>query len=380
MATMDADIQVIGAGIGGVAAAIALAQRGARVRILEQAEAVTEVGAGLQISANGMVVLRALGVVDPEPAGATRSQGTEIRDFASGRLVMHMPAPQAGPTWYFHRADLLGLLLERARALGVEIELGQAVAGYGADGAGCVLTMADGTQRRQAVVVAADGGRSVARAWVDGAGQAQFSHQVAWRALVPGQPGALSRAVLTMGPGQHVVTYPLRGGALTNIVAVEERGDWTAEGWRQQGDPAELRTRFGAFGGAVGDVLRRVETAHIWALYLRPVARSWSRDGVVLLGDAAHPTLPFMAQGACLALEDAWVLADRLAAQGMGGLQSYEAIRRPRAAAVVNAAAGNARKFHLRGAARWAAQTALRLGGARLAPRYDWIYGHDVTA
>lgn len=377
---MDVQVEVIGAGIGGVAAAIALARRGARVRVLERAEALGEVGAGLQISANGMAVLRALGVVTGVPDGAVRSGGTEIRDFATGREVMRMPPPAAGPTWYFHRADLLAALVARARALGVGFDLGRAVCAYGGDEAGCHLTLSDGSQRQSTLVVAADGGQSAARQLVDGPRQARFSRQVAWRAVVPGGQAGQTHAVLTMGPGRHVVSYPLRGGALMNIVAVEERDDWTAEGWRQEGDPVQLRARFAEFGGAVGELLQQIEAAHLWALYLHPVARTWCRGGLALLGDAAHPTLPFMAQGACLALEDAWVLADCLAADGAEGLRRYQQIRRPRAQAVVAAAAANARRFHLRGPLRWGAQAALRLAGARLAPDYAWIYGHDVTA
>lgn len=371
---------MIGAGIGGMAVAVALAQRGLPVQVLERADALEEVGAGLQVSANGMAVLRALGVVGDSPADATRSDGTEIRDFATGRLVMRMPPPAAGPTWYFHRADLLTLLLARARALGVRIALGQEVRAYETGSSGIWLHLAGGERRAAGLAIAADGGQSVARQWVDGHSRAQFSRQVAWRALVSGCEGVESRAVLSMGPGRHVVTYPLRGGRLTNIVAVEERDDWTEEGWRLAGDPAALQARFQGFGGATGELLRRVESAHLWALYLHPVAQRWHRDGLVLLGDAAHPTLPFMAQGACLALEDAWVLADCLAIQGAEGMARYQDIRRPRARAVVAAAASNARKFHLRGLARWGAQAALRLAGGRLAPRYEWIYGHDVTA
>lgn len=378
---MAAEIHVIGAGIGGVAAAVALAQRGMRVRVLEQAGALTEIGAGLQISANGMAVLRALGVIGAEPTEAVQSAGTEIRDHAQGRLVTRMPPPAAGPTWYFHRADLLALLVERAEALNVPIELGSEVAGYAVNRQGCQLTMGDGSRRQIGLVVAADGGQSRARQVLQEPARASFSRQVAWRALVPGtgQAGP-ARAVLSMAPGQHVVTYPLRGGKLVNIVAVEERDDWTEEGWRLEGNPDEMRARFAGFGGPVAALLAQVQSAHLWALYLHPVAARWYRGQLALLGDAAHPTLPFMAQGACLALEDAWVLATCLAADGPPGLARYQAQRRPRAQRVVAAAAANAHRFHLRGPQRWGAQALLRLAGPRLASRYEWIYGHDVTS
>lgn len=376
---MQSEIVVVGAGIGGVAVATALAQSGRDVTVLEQAAALEEVGAGLQISANGMAVLRALGVADAVRAGAVRSEGTEIRDAARGRLVTRVPPPAAGPTWYLHRADLLDRLVERARSVGVVFDLGARVDDYAPEDTGCAVTLAGGETRRAGLVIAADGGQSRARQRVEEPSRPVFSRQVAWRALIP-WTGAVpsAAAVLTMAPGRHVVSYPLRGGALMNLVAVEERADWTREGWRHEGDPAALRAAFAGFGGAVGDMLNAVDRAHLWALYLHPVATRWHRGGLVLLGDAAHPTLPFMAQGACLALEDAWVLARCLT--GGGGLDAYRAARAVRAQRVVAVAAGNARRFHLGGPARWAAQAALRLGGSRIAPRYDWIYGHDVTA
>lgn len=374
------DVHVIGAGIGGVAVAIALAQRGFSVRVHEQAPALAEVGAGLQISANGMAVLRGLGVDEDVVATAVRSSGTEIRDMAQGRLVTHVPSPAAGPTYYVHRADLLNCLVVRAVALNVVFELGDRVVAYQAETTGCQVTLADGSTRSGSVVIAADGGQSRARHHINGAAEPTFSGQVAWRATVPG-PGACTAATgrLTMGSRRHVVTYPLRGGALMNIVAVEERRDWTREGWRQQGDPNDLRDRFAGFGGAVGDILEEVQTAHLWALYLHPVARAWQKGGLVLLGDAAHPTLPFMAQGACLALEDAWVLARCLEAEGLPGLQRFQDARRARACQVVAAAAGNARRFHLKAPVRWAAQAVLQLAGSRFASKLDWIYSHDVT-
>lgn len=378
---MRSETLVVGAGIGGVAVAAALAQHGLPVRVLEQSSELGEVGAGLQISANGMAVLRALCVADAVRAGAVRSAGTEIRDGARGRLVTRIPPPSAGPTWYLHRADLLSALVDRARALGVVFELGTQVDAFAPTDGGCDVTLANGAVRHADLVIAADGGQSRARQVVNGPSRPMFSRQVAWRAVVPWHGGvATAPATLTMGPGRHVVTYPLRDGALMNVVAVEERCDWTREGWRHRGDPDELRTRFAGFGGALGKILAAVECANLWALYLHPVAQRWHKGGLALLGDAAHPTLPFMAQGACLALEDAWVLARCVATGGADGLATYEVARATRARRVVAVAAGNARRFHLKAPARWAAQAALRLGGARIAPRYDWIYGYDVTA
>ena len=371
------EITVLGAGIGGLTAALALARRGAQVRVLEQAAELAEVGAGIQISQNGMVVLRALDVFGDIPAGAVRSDGVELRDFRAGRVVTRLPPPKAGPTWYFHRADLLASLETAALEAGVRIELGQQVVGLDQSGETVTVKLADGSRIESPLVIGADGVRGVSRAYVCGQQEARFSGQAAWRAIVPAAGGEPTRALLTMAPGRHVVTYPLREGAWMNIVAVEDRRDWRQESWRAEGDVAEFHARFGDFGGEVGALLRRVDRVHLWGLHLHPVAESWHRGQVAILGDAAHPTLPFMAQGACLAIEDGWVLAQSLTE---GVLAQYEAMRIDRARRVVAAARGNTWKFHAPSPFREIGQIALRLGGERLAPRFEWIYGADVTA
>ncbi|MDU9003828.1 FAD-dependent monooxygenase [Sedimentitalea todarodis] len=383
MALKDLDIVVVGAGIGGLATALALRQTGARVRVLEQAVELSEIGAGLQISANGMVVLRALGVV-PQGSGGpgVRSDGTIIRDYRTGRRVTTLPPPTAGPTYYFHRADLIDLLHSAAERAGVDLVLAQQVASYDARGGQPSVETVDGQVHLANLVIAADGGRSRLRDTLAGPGAPRFTGQVAWRATISGQNADLDpRAVLTMGPGRHIVTYPLRGGRQTNIVAVEERTDWREEGWRHQGDPEDLKRRFSGFGGEVAEQLAAVKAVHLWALFLHPVASRWQDGRLALVGDAAHPTLPFMAQGACLALEDAWVLARSLSQTGdpATGLTTYEATRKHRAQRVVAAASANARNFHYKSPMRQLAQLGLIALGPRIARRYDWIYAHDVT-
>lgn len=372
---------VIGGGIGGLAAALALRQRGGQVTVLEQAPALTEVGAGLQISANGMRVLKALGVAG-ETAGQ-RSFGTVLRDYRKGRVISRLPGPAAGPTYYYHRADLLELLHRAACQAGVDIRLGAKVIGARKHPNEGEVLLDTGERLRFECVIAADGGRSEIRPFLNGPETAEFTRQIAWRATIPWQSASdAPTAALTMGPGRHVVTYPLRDQRLLNIVAIEERADWREEGWKRAGEPDDLRARFADFGGPVQEALSEVQKAHLWALFLRPVAQTWQNGRLALLGDAAHPTLPFMAQGACLALEDAWVLVrcfDELSGI-TSALAAYEAIRRPRAQRVVAAAGSNAKNFHLRGPARLGAQLALALLGGHLTRRYDWIYSHDVTA
>ncbi len=373
---------VVGGGIGGLASALALRQRGAQVTVLEQAPALIEVGAGLQISANGMSVLRALGVAGDQPEAAQFSHGTLLRDYRKGRVISRIPAPAAGSTFYYHRADLLELLRRASEDAGVDIRLGARVQTVRKHPSEAEIVLDDGQRLRAECVIAADGGRSALRPILNGPEAPAFTHQIAWRATVPWEDRVeRPQASLTMGPGRHVVTYPLRDQHLMNVVAIEERSDWQQEGWRVEGDPNELRARFADFGGPVRDILTKVEETNLWALFLRPVAERWQNGRLVLLGDAAHPTLPFMAQGACLALEDAWVLARSFDSQSgvRQALAAYEAARQRRAQHVVAAASANARNFHLRGPMRLAAQAVLAAIGPRLTRKYDWIYNYDPT-
>ena len=373
---------VVGGGIGGLAAALALRQFGGQVTLLEQASALTEVGAGVQISANGMVVLRVLGVVGDKPETGQRSAGTVLRDYRKGRVISRVSRPDAGSTYYYHRADLLDLLHRAAERAGVDIRLGVRVVQVRKYSGEAEIITETGERLRAECAIAADGGRSGIRPILNGPEVPKFTHQIAWRATIPwSECSDAPCASLTMGPGRHVVSYPLRNQSMMNIVAVEERSDWREEGWRRRGDPNDLRARFADFGGPVGDMLARIKQVHLWALFLRPVAQRWQNGRLALLGDAAHPTLPFMAQGACLALEDAWIMTRAFQEQSgvSQALEAYETTRRPRTQQVVAIANANARNFHLRGPARFVVQAALSVIGSRLSRRYEWIYSYDAT-
>ena len=374
---------VLGAGIGGLAAACALAGTGHAVEVLEQAPAIAEVGAGLQISPNGVRVLRALGI-DPHQAGDP-SQAVELRD-AAGRLVLRMDLPAEPGFFLCHRADLIAALERRARDLGVALHLLQQAESLDLIPGGARLVTAVGAGFETPLLIGADGLHSRLRPLIEGPSAPFFTGQVAWRATIEGDGGPPVAQVF-MGPGRHLVSYPLRGGRLRNLVAVQERRLWAAEGWNHPDSPEALRAAFAGFGGPVPDWLAAVGAPYLWGLFRHPVATRW-HDGqgrAALLGDAAHPTLPFMAQGANLALEDAAALARHLAAtpDRAAALAAYGHERAPRAAAVVAAANANARNYHLKGALAFGAHGVLRLAG-RLAPgaalrRYGWIFDHDAT-
>src|SRR6056297_810603 len=328
---------VIGAGIGGLAAARALALRGAEVTVLEQAEAIREVGAGLQISPNGFAVLRALGLDDALRAVGVQGEAVSLRDYRKGEVArLDLNRLDSRDYYFLHRADLIEALAEGARAAGVRIRLLQRVAKV-EPGARPAVHLSNGAVLEADLVIGADGLHSKVRTALNGTTAPFFTRQVAWRAVVPNSEGRGPEARVDMGPLRHVVSYPLREGRLLNVVAVQERAAWTKESWSQRDDPMALRAAFGDFCGEVQEMLGAVGSVNLWGLFRHEVARAWHGEGVAILGDAAHPTLPFMAQGACLALEDGWILAAALDAAGDigSGLARYQALREHRARRVV---------------------------------------------
>lgn len=379
---------VVGAGIGGLTAAIALARRGVAVTVLEQAPAIREVGAGLQVSPNGLFVLRALGLEKRlQERGAVRGRAVVMRSFDREEDLARLDLtllPTGQAYFFMHRADLVDVLARAAREHNVTFEMGVQVRDV-QTGDMPELTLTDGTTRRAELIVGADGIHSRARIALNGADDAAFTGQVAWRATVANRFGHGNHAMVTMGAGRHLVSYPLRGGDMVNLVAVEERKSWAAEGWNHADDPANLRATFAGWGGIAGEMIAAVEAPTLWGLHRHPVAEVWQQGGVALLGDAAHPTLPFLAQGANMAMEDAWALADTVLRGGVAALPAYQAMRKPRVIKVIKAAEGNAWRFHLKpGPFRFAAHSVIRLGG-RFAPKrmlgaFDWLYGFDVTA
>lgn len=368
-------IAIVGAGIAGLTAATALARRGASVTVHERADALREVGAGLQLSPNALRVLDALDLWPRLQAVSVPSERVELRD-SSARLVARLDLARYRPKDRFrlvHRARLLELLADAARDAGARILLDQDIA----------------TPPQADLVVGADGVKSRMRPLLNGPEIPFFTGQTAWRAVIPAEPGAQSAAQVFMGPGRHLVSYPL-GQGMRNIVAVVERPDWRDEGWSQPGDPADLRAAFGHFGGPVPDWLAAVDQVSLWGLFRHPVAAHWQRPAgqgpaLALIGDAAHPTLPFLAQGAVMAIEDAWVLAACLSEDELTpALARYQALRQPRCQRIVKAANDNARNYHLQGPARAVAHAGLRavstLAPARLIERFAWLYDYDPTA
>ncbi|WP_439124511.1 FAD-dependent monooxygenase [Marivita sp.] len=382
------DITVIGGGIGGLTVALALRQQGATVTVLEQAEAITEVGAGIQVSPNGLRVIEALGLADELASRSVQGRAVSLRNGSTGAEVARLDLkrlPSDQRYLFVHRADLVDLLSSAAREHGVAVRLLQRVDTV-TQGKRPRVVLATGDTRETDLVIGADGIHSAVRPVLNATQKPFFTGQVAWRCIVPNTTGHPAHARVHMGPGRHMVTYPLRGGDMLNVVAVEERAQWAAESWSQKDDANNLRKAFAGFDAEVHQILSQAEAPGVWGLFRHPVAAHWYGQGIAVLGDAAHPTLPFLAQGANMAMEDAWVLADALvrADDINAGLAAYQQRRKVRVTKVIDAAGKNARNYHLSpGPFRFAAHTALgllsRVSPRQMLGRFDWLYGYDVT-
>lgn len=365
-------ITIAGAGIGGLAAAIALAKDGHGVHVAERAPEIAEVGAGIQISPNGMAVIRSLGLEETLSAASVRAEAVHLINGPTGHLVTTLNIKRDAPDlhWAFvHRAALIDMLRKSAEAAGARIETGRSIV---PPDDGAALAGDD-------LLIGADGLHSAMRAVLLDQSEPFFTGQVAWRAIVP-DPDAAPVVEVHMGPGRHLVSYPLTNGR-RNIVAVEERAAWADEGWDQTDAPENVQAAFAGFAARPRGWLDQIEDVHLWGLFRHPVASRWFSAQQVMLGDAAHPTLPFLAQGANLALEDAAMLARVL--KGGKPLQTYQDKRQLRARRVVDAATANARNYHLSGPKRAVAHTVLRAAGM-VAPkaalnRFDWLYRYDAT-
>ena len=374
-------VQVVGGGIAGLAAALACSQSGASVHLCEQAAAIKEVGAGLQISPNGLAVLSRLGLKDAVADIADRAEAVDLRDYKDGKLVCRLDLKAHASDLDFllvHRADLIQTLFQACKAQGVRFAFSQSLSSQdllsGAFGSEAAASPVD-------LVIGADGVRSNMRTALLGPSAPFFTGQVAWRALVSNSMDHPNKVMVHMGPGRHIVSYPLRGGSLVNLVMVQERSLWAGEGWSHRDDPAHVRAAFADFGGLAHVLLNALSEVYLWGLFRHPVAECWFQDRSVLIGDAAHPMLPFLAQGANMALEDAWVLSRALHLHGAmrQGFQRYQFLRQARVKKVVATAQSNARNYHLSAPlTRWVAHSALRGLGA-VAPsamlkRFDWLY------
>ncbi len=376
-------VLIAGAGIGGLSAALALLKHGIEVEVYEQAAELKEVGAGLQLSANGTRVFYALGVGDELKALSCEAEGKEIRLWNTGETwklfdLGKVSVERYGfPYFTVYRPDLLGVL---ADAVGRErIHLGVRCTGFTQDEASVTL---NGSIRGDALI-GADGVHSTIRQGLFGAYQPQFTGIIAWRGVIPLDQAPRMVGTNWVGPGGHVVHYPLRGGRVMNFVGALERSDWRVESWSARGTTEELAADFAGWHEDVQALIRRIPMPYKWALMTRPPMERWTVGRVTLLGDACHSMVPFLAQGAVMAIEDGYMLARCLKALPVpAALLRYENARRERTRRAVEGSADNIGRFHNRaladpGQARQYVER--EWAGQNVASRYEWLFRYDVT-
>jgi salicylate hydroxylase len=334
---------VVGGGLGGMAAAVALAQAGIDVEVHEQAQRLTEVGAGVSLAPNGLRMLERLGVGDAVERAGVRYMSNRLL-LSDGRPAKHEPGhfSQPGTNVGIHRADLLGLLAAQLPA--GTVRTGHRCSGFSQDVGTATVGFADGTTATADVVIGADGIHSVLQGFVVPPSTPVFSGVVAYRGLVPRVDGYPADAIrMWMGENRHFLVFPVRAGQLLNYVGFVSSDGPVRESWSERGDPAALAAQFAGWDPVIGQVIAAISgpggSGFRWGMYDRAPLPRWSSGRLTLLGDAAHPMLPHLGQGVNQALEDAVVLATLLRACSSSSdvphaLAAYEGLRRDRTARV----------------------------------------------
>lgn len=391
-------VLIVGGGIGGLTAALCCHHFGHEVTVYEKSAVMSEVGAGLQVSPNAMKVFTALGLEKQISENSFSPEKIEARLGVSGRHIFSIPLAQhalkkwGGPYLHIHRADYIAALKSalEGRQPGA-IETNAEVLSYSQNSETASLHLTDGRKFTGDVVIAADGIKSVIRTAMLGEDKPDFTGNVAWRAVVetavlehPPNP----TACVWMGAGRHAVTYRLDQGKLVNFVGVVERDDWTRESWTERGNKQDALDDFKGWHPTLSAVLEAANKTSLyrWALFDRKPLTRWTDGRVALLGDAAHPMLPFLAQGAAMAVEDAWAVAALLSVSERSAalsLTQYQAGRLGRTSKVQAASRSNMKTFHQASLIGQISTYGPMWLAGRLAPkivhnRMNWIYGYDV--
>jgi salicylate hydroxylase len=385
-------ILIVGAGIGGLTAALAALRRGFDVEVYEQAPELKEVGAGLQLSANGTRVFYELGVGEALKVHSCEAAGKEIRLWNTGETWKLFDLGKVSlerygyPYFTVYRPDLLEVLLA---AIGRDrIHLGAKCVGFTQTANGVQVHFENHSSTTCDVLIGADGVHSQVRQTLFGQDRPQFTGIVVWRGIVSMEklPKHMVRMVGSnwVGPGAHVVHYPLRAGRVMNFVGALERSDWQVESWSARGTTEELAADFVGWHEDVQALIRNIPAPYKWALMTRPPMERWSAGRVTLLGDACHSMVPFLAQGAVMAIEDGYILARALSAAGdvSSNLLKYESARRERTRKAVEGSTANIARFHhpaLADPAKAREYVEREWAGQNVAERYEWLFRYDAA-
>jgi salicylate hydroxylase len=390
-------IGIIGGGIGGVALARSLDAAGVDYHLFEKASAFGEVGAGVQMTPNAVKVLEALDLGDDLRRMGFLPEAMVGRNWQTGQELFRTPLKTTCPAlfgaefYHVHRADLHAALCQDIPA--DRATLGAQCTGIAHEGDSAVATFSDGSRFEADLIVGADGIHSVARDALWGREPAHYTGHMCWRGLVKVDrhplPFVSPDAAFWMGPKGHVVTYYVKGGAAVNIVAVNENSDWVEESWTVKSTQQELLNGFAGWHEDLVELFQRTDPHQIykWGLFDRDPMARWSKGRVTLLGDAAHPMLPFLSQGAAMAIEDGYVLAQALAHFGAdvpAALGAYEAERRPRTARVQLEARERGRTYHMSSPEElkkrdreYKAEQARNPNAVGI--KAEWVYQYDAT-
>lgn len=384
-------IAIIGGGIGGLSAALHLLKAGLDVQVYEQSPHIGEIGAGIQISPNASRLLIQLGLRDGMDRVGVLPRAVNQRRWDDGDVLQRAPigveVEQAfgAPYYHFHRGDLAALL---GKAMPMHrLHLGHKLLGLEQKREGVVARFENEVAIEADVLIGADGIRSKVHALTFGPEKARFTGCVAWRGLVPAERVAhLNIEVAShnwMGPDGHVVHYWVSAGRFMNIVCVTEHGDWVEEGWSTPGKVSDAIERYAAWHPTVRSLIAAMPETFVWALHDRGELPRWSDGPVALLGDACHPMLPFMAQGAAQSIEDGAALAELLKGNPSdlpSALRRYEAIRKPRATRLQEMSSANRIRFHLPdGPLQEQRDAQMAASGDRSLSNIGWLYAHDAS-
>ena len=378
-------IIIIGAGIGGMTTALCLRHFGIKASLYERSSQVTTAGAGIQLSPNAHRVLSYIGLTDKIAAVSRRCKGVKVFDYKSDSqmaLLDYLNFKSNDLFSFCHRADLVSILYEACKKQEIPVHFNKKFEKI-TDGK---AIFSDGETLFADLIIGADGLHSNARKIVFGEVKAIFTKQIAWRAIVPNSINQCDFAHVILAPKRHIVSYPIRDGRQLNLVLIKEQNDWQPDGWRHLEDPSVVKENFKDFSGKTAKIIDSIEDVYKWGLFRYPLRKNWYKDRVVLIGDAAHPTLPFLAQGAAMAIEDSFVLASKFSEFPtiLSAFTEFQSDRLPRVQRVINASAKNARTFHLSNTIhRFVFHAILQLFSKflprLLLKRFSWIYDQDVT-